>query len=483
MEGMDTQEAILQLEQFRRRIYDGLDQRADAAMDLIDALSINTSARSVVELSLSPCFRREYSSVYDAIMHCFQASSPQQRRVERRRKEQAWMRIIAKELPRPQQRGFWLFGMDTTSLPRPFAYTLPDRGFVHHSNPIRGNKPITIGHQYSALACLPEKTHPSAAPWIVPLLLRRVTTQETPTQVGVEQLAALMGDDTLPFHHELCAQVEDSGYGHPKFLSPAARYDNLITIARLRGNRVLYRPALLTPDEERGRGHPTWYGERFALQEPTTWGAPNEVAQTIHTSRRGHTYTVHIEAWHDLLMRGKRGYPMHQHPFTLVRIRMLDAKGQPAFRRTLWLAVVGQRRHELPLLQVYEAYRQRYDLEHFFRWGKQRLLLASFQTPDVEHEENWSGLVQLAYVQLWLARSLAETMPRPWERYLPQPASGVASPTTVQRDFGRIIRQIGTPAAAPKGRGKSPGRIQGTRLAPRKRHRVVKKGKQTPQLA
>ena len=44
MEGMDTQEAILQLEQFRRRVYDSLDQRADAAMDLIDALSINTSA-------------------------------------------------------------------------------------------------------------------------------------------------------------------------------------------------------------------------------------------------------------------------------------------------------------------------------------------------------------------------------------------------------------------------------------------------------
>ncbi len=99
-----------------------------------------------------------------------------------------------------------------------------------------------------------------------------------------------------------------------------------------------------------------------------------------------------------MLMRGKRDQPMHQHPFTLVRIRLLNAQGQPAFQRPLWLEVVGKRGQELSLLQVYQVYRQRYDLEHFFRFGKQRLLLASYQTPEVEHEENCWQLVQLAYV-------------------------------------------------------------------------------------
>lgn len=130
--------------------------------------------------------------------------------------------------------------------------------------------------------------------------------------------------------------------------------------------------------------------------------------------------------------------------------------------------------------EVYQAYMQRYDLEHFFRFGQQRLLLASYQTPDAEHEENWGQLAQLAHVQLWLARTLADTLPRPWERYLPTRPSGVASPTTTQRDFGRIIRQIGTPAAAPKRRGNSPGRAKGTRLEPRKRQPVVEKGEKVP---
>ena len=35
-------------------MYQSLPRRADALMDLIDALSANTTARTVIELSLSP---------------------------------------------------------------------------------------------------------------------------------------------------------------------------------------------------------------------------------------------------------------------------------------------------------------------------------------------------------------------------------------------------------------------------------------------
>ena len=40
------------------------------------------------------------------------------------------------------------------------------------------------------------------------------------------------------------------------------------------------------------------------------------------------------------------------------------------------------------------------------RFGKQRLLMTQFQTPDVEHEENWIQFVLLAYVQLWATISV-----------------------------------------------------------------------------
>ena len=91
---------------------------------------------------------------------------------------------------------------------------------------------------------------------------------------------------------------------------------------------------------------------------------------------------------------------------------------------------------ELSLEDCYEAYRQRYDLEHLFRFGKQKLLMTSYLTPDVKHEENWSlvpwisnpglasdrlprfKLTMIAYVNLWAARNLAVVLPREWEQYL-----------------------------------------------------------------
>ena len=100
-----------------------------------------------------------------------------------------------------------------------------------------------------------------------------------------------------------------------------------------------------------------------------------------------------------------------------------------------------------------------------------------FAKPESEHEEAWWQLVHLAYLQLWVARHLAHCLPRPWERNLPAMKTRLASPTLVQRDFGRIIRQLGTPAQPPKPRGYCPGWPPGRKRKPRQRHPVVVKGK------
>ena len=465
-----------QLEQFRLAVYHSFDRRADATMELLDALAGNQQARSVVELSLAPDFRRTYSSVYAAIGECYTITKPAQRR----EREQTLLRLIAVRLARPPRRKFWLFGIDATSVPRVFAPTLPDRGFVHCANPIGGNKPITLGHQYSLLAYLPAKLPGGEAAWIVPLIWRRISTQESELAVAVAQVAALLTDERLPFHNALCVQVDDSRYSTPAFLHPVAQHANLVTIARLRGTRTLYRPAAPVAADTRQAGHPTWYGAPFALHKPTTWGPPAQTVTTTRTSRRGRTYTVQIQAWHDLLMRGTRDCAMHTQPFTLVRVRLLDAAGQPACKRDLWLVVLGARRQELTLLEIQQAYAQRFDLEHFFRFSKQRLLLTGFQTPETERETNWLQLVQLAYVQLYLARSLAEANRRPWERYLPSQPAAPATPSATQRAFAEIMRPIGTPAAAPKRRGIPPGRAKGASPGLRPRYPVVKK---TPPLA
>ena len=387
------------------------------------------------------------------------------------------MRLIVPHLPRPQQRKFCLVGVDVTPWRRQFAQTLADRGYVYYPNAIKGNKPVTIGHQYSLLAFLPEKVGFHSPTWLVPLSLRRVATDEDKEMVGAAQIDMLMHERASPLAGDLTVQVGDTAYSKPAYLHACGQHDNLVTIARARSNRVFYRRFVLEEGFKAPPGHPTWYGDRFDLKDSSTWHEADAVVQTTHLSRRGHRYEVKIEVWFDMLMTGKRDIPMHEHPFTLVRIRLFDEEGKLAFRRPMWLLVCGKRRHELTPLDIYHAYRQRYDLEHFFRFGKQRMLLNKFQTPEVEREESWAHLVLLAYVQLWLARSLALRWPNPWERYLPVVKEAYeTSPTLVQRDFGRIIREIGTPAAPPRLWNNSPGRAKGTKLPPRPRHPVVFKG-------
>lgn len=471
-------EAIATLQRFRQNLYNFLPYRADAAIELIDALSGNAHARSPAELSLSPLFHREYSSVYDAIEHFFVPSKPEKAIQERREQEQGLLRLLTPFLPRPQQRKFWLFGTDVTYLCRQFAQTMADRTYVYQPNAIEGNQPVTIGHDFSFLGLLPEKPSLQSPPWVTPLLVRRVESTEKAGQVGAEQIAAVVTDESLPFKTDLCVLVEDSAYSGREHLGAVAPHKNLVSIIRLPTNRVVYCP--FEQPEKPARGHPTWYGKPFDLKDPDLWPKPDEVGSTLFTSQAGQTYTVLLEGWYDMQRTGTRKIPMHKYPFTLVRARVVDAAGNPIYRHELWLVVIGDRRRELTLLDIWQAYSQRYDVEHFFRFGKQRLLMTAFQTPKVEHEENWWQIVLLAYFQLWLARSLANALPNPWERYLPQPEAGNAAPAAVQRDFERIIRQIGTPAVAPKRRGNSPGRRKGVKMPPRERLSVVKKASKQP---
>ena len=133
---------------------------------------------------------------------------------------------------------------------------------------------------------------------------------------------------------------------------------------------------------------------------------------------------------------------------------------------------------------IYSSYRQRFDIEHFFRFGKTRLLLDKIQTPDVQHEEAWWQLVMLAYTQLYLSRSIAASLPNPWERYLPSFKQNETSkqPTIVQKDFERIIRMIGTPAQPPKPRKNAPGRQTGDIQVKRIRHPIIKPRKRSSPL-
>lgn len=471
---MNTTSHTINLKQFRTSLYQNFGDRADTLMDLVDAICSVPGAKSVVEYSLAACFRRSYSTIFKAI--------------DEMQLDPLWLvDQLASYFPRPRRWPFRLLIADVTPNPRLFAYTLEDRGMVYQPEVVKGKLPVTIGHQYSTVALGLEPEGETSSSWVLPLATERVPTWEDKEMVGAKQIDRLMQDDKLPFGRELTVEVVDSSYSKLPYLHTHRRFPNLVTVVRVQSNRTFCQQYVPTAEEEEkpSRGHPRWYGKRFSLSDPQTWPEPDATLTRHEISRRGKKYRVEIQVWHNMLMHGKIkpiALPMHKHPFSLVRIVRYDEEGNEAFKHPLWLIVMGERRHELTLEHIHQAYSRRSDIEHFFRFGKQKLLLNGFQTPEVKREENWWQLDHIAYAQLWMARHLADALPRPWERNLPNMKQRLISPTLVQRDFARIIRQLGTPAQPPKPRGISPGRRQGTKLPPRPHHQVVVKSRIAVQL-
>ncbi|MDA9272077.1 transposase [bacterium] len=114
---------------FRDRIYRFFSSRRDAAMELVDALSSNRTASSVVALSLSLLHRRNYCSITRVLDEYMPKCS-----VEALLKKRELTHLLSNLCPSAQQCGFHLFAVDCTPEPRIFSPTLEDRSYVYAPN-------------------------------------------------------------------------------------------------------------------------------------------------------------------------------------------------------------------------------------------------------------------------------------------------------------------------------------------------------------
>jgi len=182
-------------------------------------------------------------------------------------------------------------------------------------------------------------------------------------------------------------------------------------------------------------------------------------------SRRGKRLFYTIKAWDSLAFRGSQTFKAENFPFRLIQVTVCDEKQKRVFKRPMWLVVFGKQRHELSLKACFDNYRDRYDIEHYFRFGKQRLLMDSFQSSETEHDEDWWKLCALSYFQLFLGKEFAAATPETWERYLPefknQDIAKLVSASFAQRGFDKVLQSIGTPAQKPVPRGNPLGRKLG----------------------
>ncbi len=389
---------------------------------------------------------------------------------------------------------FWLLNTDGSSLTRPFSPTLPQRHYVYKpNNQIKGNKPVEIGYEFSTvgLSARPPLYGVSAPAWNPPLSMRLIPFDENKNSFTAKQVNDLLNNQDLPFHKSLTVNTLDSKYASPEYIADTYAQPNLVNIIRMASNRNVWTRLTEEEKQERRKKNKTnkgafaVYGQVYKLNKVDQWKLnPNETYRFGVGLANGKRCIVQVGIWEDMLIRTKRGKSMKNKPFRLVSIQLLDAcSGEPIFkRRRLWLGVWGKRRKELTGEEMYWGYRNRYDIEHFFRFGKQRLLLDDYQTPDEEHMQNWLEVVSMAYWMLWVAKSETRHESRKWQAYdvnfKKRKKLGLnPTPSQVQQQLEGIILSFEQQPFMPKVKIKGNGRKVGQTLPKRERYPVLRKKK------
>jgi hypothetical protein len=111
---------VTQLQEFRQAIYKNLCSSQDATFELMDALLLTRTAQSLADLSLSIAFRRQWSSVYQALQ-------------DTRPARQQLMKLYIAQIPQSER---IVLAGDHTSWSRPFAKTLKERTYEHSPSPL-----------------------------------------------------------------------------------------------------------------------------------------------------------------------------------------------------------------------------------------------------------------------------------------------------------------------------------------------------------
>jgi hypothetical protein len=216
------------------------------------------------------------------------------------------------------------------------------------------------------------------------------------------------------------------------------------------------------------------HGKKFDLKDPDTWHEPS----AEHTSEDTGYGKVRVRAWSGLHPKTRRAGERYgsdsaavvKGTVVLVEVERLPRGERRRKPKKLWLWWSGEGEPDLDLL--WRSYVRRFDVEHGVKMLKSKL---GWTTPRVRHPEQadrWTWLILAAYTQLRLARGIVVDQRLPWEKPLTTPK---LTPTRVLRSFATLLPALGTPAAAPKPCGRSPGRPKGSFSGPARRYPAVKR--------
>ena len=426
-----------------------MDRRADALYELTDAILTAGTVPSPPHLSLVPIHRRGWGSLYAAL-------SKGSIDLEALRELLTFEGSAAEGTP--------VYAVDVTSWPRCNAETSPQRGYLYHPSRHSAGQPIVAGWAYQLIAGLSFERDS----WVAPVDARRVEPQEDTDKVAAKQIGQFA--PRLPERDGEPLFVFDGGYDPVRLQFELADVAAQILI-RMSPRRTFYFDPVAP--EKSPVGRPYCHGKKFDLKDSGTSEPTHE-----HRCKTESYGAVRVRAWSGLHPKtrqaeeryGSKSACVVKGTVVLVQVGRLPQGERRRKPKDLWLWWAGEGEPDLDLL--WQGYCRRFDVEHFVKFGKSRLGWTAPQVRHPEQADRWTWLILAAYTQLQLARYIVADHRLPWEKPL---SASKLTPYRVLRNFATVLPALGTPASAPKPRGRSPGRPKGSLSGPAKRHPAVKK--------
>ena len=373
--------------------------------------------------------------------------------------------LLARHPPKGNPDHARVYAVDRSSWSRCDAECSLERGFYYHPSRHSAGQPIVAGWNYQFIAelCFARDS------WVAPTDARRVGPEEDVDLVAAEQVRGLLR--RLPEQSLDLLFVFDAGYDPVKLQLELETLPAQILI-RLHSNRVFYSDP--EEPEKRPVGRPYRHDKVFDLKAPKTWPEPS----SEHRDSTADYGNVRVRAWTGLHPKTRRAAERYgsesatvvKGTVVLVEVERLPSGERRRQPKRLWLWWHGKGDPNLDLLWC--SYCRRFSVEHAIRFIKERL---GWVRPKVRHPEQadrWTLLILAAYAQLLLARGVVADSRLSWEKPL---VVEKLTPYRVLRSFVTLMPLMGTPAAAPKPRGRSPGRPKGRLSGPATRYPAKKK--------
>ena len=448
-----------------------------AVTNLVMALASFRDAKSVVALSKSPIFHHQYSSISQAIANL--AKDERELKKVRQLFQAQWLKYF------PLSEVNYL-QTDVVNIFREHAPCLKGRQYRHKANNmIAGNQPIGIGFPLSLV-----NLADFSSSWSIPFSLARVKHCEDEIEVAAEQIKAIC--EREEFVESLNINAADSSYGVAKFINQVNGISNLVNVLRLRHGIKVYES-----DRQATGGADQIYGTEYHLIEESGWREyrkkekvyrkyltsiyeqeVDEYQEVERVTQRGKELKLELSRWSGQKMRTKQGHSMKEVEFEIIGIRVLEKlTGERVFKHDVFVAVVGEKRKRLKIEEIAEVFYHRFDLEVTNRFMKQNLFLEDYQTPDIQHLDNWKLLVQEAMWMLWSASTEVENYSEKWQQYSEpkEEKGGRKKASQTRKGLAGLISTFDKNPYLPKKCQKGLGRKKGTKLEPREQYKVVKK--------